>query len=30
MEGGVKMEVTRVIAIQLNPTKEQQILIGYL
>jgi hypothetical protein len=29
-EGGVKMEVTRVIAIQLNPTKEQQIIIGHL
>lgn len=24
------MEVTRVIAIQLNPTKEQQIIIGHL
>jgi hypothetical protein len=29
-EGDVKMEVTRVIAIQLNPTKEQQIIIGHL
>jgi putative transposase len=30
MEGGAMMEVTRVIAIQLNPTKEQQIIIGHL